>query len=798
MTTASAEAGSPPLTSSPPVPERTAAEAPAMPRLAQAYVYGVIAAGILTLVACFPHSAPRPVMFLLFLAASAAAAGFKINLPLSKGGSTMSVSYAADFTAMLLIGPSQTMLISMVSAWAQCGFNTKRKNPFSRTAFSMMSLVLTVQASGFAYHLLGGRFGHIDLGGSIAEPLVGAAAVYFLANTFLVATAIALSSGQPIRRVWYDNFLWTGPSYFVGAGTAVVLGLIIDRTGQWFALLAAAPVYLTHRTYQIYLGRMEDEQRHVAQIKELHWATMEALELAKRSEKALAAEKEQLAITLRSIGDAVVTTDTEGHILMLNNMAEVLTGWSQQEALGKPLTEVFQALDPQTGEQIEYAVEAVIADGDGAGERKAQAVLIGRDGTERIVEQTLTPLHQKDGVVGLVVVFRDVTDVLALEQERLKASKLESLGILAGGIAHDFNNILMAVVGNLSLASMAAVDEKTQRRLSEAEKACVRARSLTQQLLTFSKGGAPVKKTMALGALLADSSQFALRGSNVKCETAIPEDLWQVDADEGQLNQVINNIVLNAKQAMPEGGQVTVSAVNLTIDPDTRPAGFDQADGRYIRFSIADNGPGIPAEIQKRIFDPYFTTKAKGSGLGLASSYSIVRKHDGCIVVDSEVGVGTTFHIFLPASARQTRPAPVPVQETVARGKGRLLLMDDEESVREVASEMLEFIGFEVVAVADGRDAIETYKKELASGHRFDAVITDLTVPGGMGGKDAVAALHEIDPQVFAIVSSGYADDPVMAEPRRYGFQGVVVKPFTVKELGRVLQSAEVGLTAVA
>jgi CheY-like chemotaxis protein len=338
---------------------------------------------------------------------------------------------------------------------------------------------------------------------------------------------------------------------------------------------------------------------------------------------------------------------------------------------------------------------------------------------------------------------------------------------------------------------MAVTDEKTAKRLSEAEKACVRARSLTQQLLTFSKGGAPVRRTMGIGSLFEDSSQFALRGSNVKCTTAIPTNLWLVDADEGQMNQVIHNIVLNAKQAMPDGGEVVLSAENVEIGPENRPAAFDQPDGRYIRLSIADQGIGIPEEIRRRIFDPYFTTKSKGSGLGLASSYSIVAKHDGFLALESEVGVGTTFHIYLPASENQHETVSAAAPERVIRGKGRVLLMDDEEMVREVAAEMLAHLGYEVVAVGDGRDAIRTYQEAMAAGRKFDAVITDLTVPGGMGGKDAVAALRQIDPEVHAVVSSGYADDPVMAEYQRFGFRGVVAKPFTVRELGRVLQESD-------
>jgi PAS domain S-box-containing protein len=790
MSAASVPAESSVLVTSPASRPRVEAAAPATPRAVQIYVAGVVLLGLVLLILRFPYHFARPTLFVLFLAVSSAAAGFKINLPISKGGSTMSVSYAADFTAMLLIGPRETMLISMVSAWAQCALNTKKKNPLSRTLFSMASLVITVQAAGGAFTLLGGTFGHVDLTGNFARPLVAAAGVYFLTNTALVAIAIALSTLQPIWKIWYENFLWTGPSYFVGAGTAAVLGLIIDHTGQWFALLAAAPVYLTHRTYQIYLGRMEDEQRHVEQVKELHWATMEALQLAQRSEKALASEKERLAITLRSIGDGVITVDTVGQIIMLNNMAEVLTGWSQQDAVGRPLSDVFNVFDTQTREWRDLPILSLMK-GDRTAETRARALLRARDGSEHAIEQTATPLHDKDGVVGLVLVFRDITDQLSLEQERLKASKLESLGILAGGIAHDFNNILMAVVGNLSLAGMAAIDEKTARRLSEAEKACVRARSLTQQLLTFSKGGAPVKKTMGIGSLLEDSAQFALRGSNVKCVTEIPRGLWLVDADEGQMNQVFHNIVLNAKQAMPDGGELVISAANVEIGPDNRPAGFDQADGRYIRLSIADQGTGIPEEIRRRIFDPYFTTKSKGSGLGLASSYSIVAKHDGSIGLESEVGVGTTFHIYLPAAVSQQETVVVAVPQETVRGKGRVLLMDDEEMVREVAAEMLEHLGYEVVAVGDGKDAIRTYQDEMTAGRKFDAVITDLTVPGGMGGKDAVAALRQIDPDVHAVVSSGYADDPVMAVYQRFGFRGVVAKPFTVKELGRVLKESD-------
>jgi len=751
------------------------------PRQAQIYVGVVIALGATALVALFPPACPKPTLFLLFLAVSSAAAAFKISLPLSKGGSTMSVSYASDFTALLLMGPGQTMIISMVSGWAQCAFNTTngKRTPAVQTIFSMSTLVLTTQAAGFVYQLLGGRFGDFD-GHSVAESLVGAGATYFLVNTLLIATAIALSNRQSIRAVWLESFLWAGPSYFVGAGTAAVLATLIDRTGPWFAILAAAPVYLTHRTYQIYLGRMEDEQRHVHQISELHWATMEALELAQRSERALTSEKERLAITLRSIGDGVITTDTAGRVVMLNHTAEQLTGWAQVDAAGRFLSDIVRLTDDSDGDTR--------AD-EPSGDRPRRGLLQTRDGASRVIERIATSIHDRDHHdIGTVLVIRDVTDAVTLEQERLKASKLESLGVLAGGIAHDFNNILLAIAGNLSLASLTAGDEPTARRLADAEGACLRARGLTQQLLTFSKGGAPIRQRTAIGPLVDDWSRFALRGSNVNCATDIAPDLWAVDADEGQISQVINNIVLNAKQAMPCGGTVTVTAANIRIEPGTRPVGFDAPDGRYVRISITDEGPGIPDECRRRIFDPYYTTKPKGTGLGLASCYSIVTRHEGHIGVESVPGAGATFHVYLPAATPREGATAEPVRDALFTGHGRILVMDDEECVRAVAADMLSYLGYTVQTASDGRHALALYQAERDAGRPFDAVIMDLTVPGGMGGVEAMRELRAIDPAVRAIASSGYADDPVMAEHTRYGFQGVIPKPFAVRDLGRAVQ----------
>ncbi len=751
-------------------------------RTARLYVGTVIAAGLAAVVLLFPSTTPDPTLFFLFLAVSSTAAACKITLPIGRGDSTMSVSYAADFTALLLLGPSQTMLISMVSGWAQCAFNARHRNPPSRTLFSMATLVLTVQASGFAYHLLGGQFGALRMT-ALAGPLVGAALVYFLLNTGLVATAIGLSESQPVLQLWRANFLWAGPSYFVGAGTAAVLAILVSSSGEWFALLAVAPVYLTYRTYQTYLGRIEDEQRHVQQISELHWATMEALELARQSERALAAEKERLAITLRSIGDGVMTTDVHGRLVSLNHTAEQLTGWSQAEAAGRALTEIFQSASD--GDETSGAHAASVAREEPA---RVRVTLQSRDGSARVVERVTTPLHDSNGLaIGSVLVFRDVTDSLALDQERLRASKIESLGVLAGGIAHDFNNILLAITGHLSLAGLEAQDDRMVRRLAEAERACMRARGLTQQLLTFARGGAPVRRRIGLGPLLHDWAHFALHGSNVRCESRVVPDLWSVNVDEGQMSQVINNIVLNAKQAMPAGGTLTIRASNLVVGPHNRPAGFNAADGRYVAIAITDSGPGIPQQHRRRIFDPYFTTKPDGTGLGLASSYSIVSKHEGHIGLDSEVGRGSTFSVYLPAEA----PA---LEAAIARtGQG------DPPRLRTRAHHGRRGTGPPRGSRDAGVSGVRSRDRGGRPGSggplprrsrrrvRLRRRHAGFTVPGGMGGQEALAGLRAIDPAVRAIASSGYADDTTMARFREVGFLAVIPKPFAVPELGRVL-----------
>ncbi|MGE5446330.1 MAG: ATP-binding protein [Ignavibacteriales bacterium] len=373
-----------------------------------------------------------------------------------------------------------------------------------------------------------------------------------------------------------------------------------------------------------------------------------------------------------------------------------------------------------------------------------------------------------------------------MEEELLKAQKLESIGVLAGGIAHDFNNLLTAILGNIYLTKITTDsknDSKMYKRLTEAEKACFRAKDLTQRLLTFSKGGAPVKKVTSIKELIKDSASFAVSGSDVRCEFHISEDLWKVEVDEGQISQVINNVVINAEQAMPEGGVIRVRAENVNVGLGD---GLPLKEGKYVRITIEDEGIGIPQEHLPKIFDPYFTTKHSGSGLGLAAVYSIIRSHDGYIGVKSELGAGTKIYIYLSASEKELL-AKVDIKEGSVKGRGKVLLMDDEDMVRGVAGGMLNQIGYEVEFARDGREAIELYTRAREENRSFDLVIMDLTIPGGMGGKEAIKRLIDIDPQVMAIVSSGYSSDPVMSEYKDYGFRGVLCKPYSIKDLTAIL-----------
>ncbi len=407
------------------------------------------------------------------------------------------------------------------------------------------------------------------------------------------------------------------------------------------------------------------------------------------------------------------------------------------------------------------------------------------DGTTKWVEVSSVAIKWEGRPASLTLIS-DITERRIMEEEIFKADKLESIGILAGGIAHDFNNYLAALLGNTSLAKLYTDNpQKVQEKLESIERATLRAQDLSNQLFAFAKGAKPVKKTVSLKQIIMDNINFTLSGSNISCDYAIAKNLHLVEIDEAQFSQVLNNIVLNAVQAMPEGGTIGVTAENVITRAGSEASILPLPAGNYIKISIEDQGIGIPQKHLQKIFDPFFTTKQKGSGLGLATSYTIMHNHGGHISVTSKTGVGTTFHLYLPASTQPRTTANPP--GNIFYGTGKILVMDDQEDYLAVTVESLSTFGYKASLARDGREAITIYMDALKKGQPFDLVIMDLTVPGGMGGKDTIKELLQKDPAVKAIVASGYSNDPVMANFQEYGFKGVIKKPFTMAELSKLI-----------
>jgi nitrogen-specific signal transduction histidine kinase/CheY-like chemotaxis protein len=376
----------------------------------------------------------------------------------------------------------------------------------------------------------------------------------------------------------------------------------------------------------------------------------------------------------------------------------------------------------------------------------------------------------------------------ALEQDVQRAARLESLGVLAGGIAHDFNNLLTIIMGNLGLAMMEEkLSESTQHLLREIERGAGRARALTQQLLTFAKGGDPLRATVSLAALVNEVTENALQRTSVEKEIIVSPELWRVHADREQLEQALQNLVANALQAMPNGGRLRMELTNELLAAEAKPR---LAAGKYVKMVVTDSGEGIAADVLPRIFDPYFTTRKNGNGLGLATVYSIVTKHHGWIEVRSSLGHGTTFLIWLPAGATNSAEAEsLPPEPPLLRleNSGRVLVMDDEESIRRMADAFLRRLGLEPVLVSDGAAAVREFTMAQHHGRPFELLILDLTIPVGMGGREAMELIRKLDPDVPAIVSSGYSSDPVLGNFEEYGFQAIVPKPYELSQLSRVI-----------
>lgn len=552
------------------------------------------------------------------------------------------------------------------------------------------------------------------------------------------------------------------------------------RTGEGFSLEARLQ-NRANKNYRWHLMQLQPEKDTDGRLVE--WlGTATDIDDQKRIEQALAEEKERLGVTLRSIADGVITTDTHDNVILLNWMAEHLTGWKQDEAAGKPLSQIFRTNQDrrQSTARTDKGVRRLGDSGD-----DEDSLLVARNGGTRLISHAIAPIRTAQSqVLGRVLVFRDITDKQRLEEERQKASKLESIGLLAGSIAHDFNNMLMAIMGNITLARLDA-EEHTElhARLGDAENAIIWAKDLTQQLLTFAKGGAPVRKRCdRIAELVRESAEFASRGAHLRCTFKFGDGLWSVDIDEGQIRQVIQNLVINAQQAQTAEGEITIEVSNVSLMNER----LSLPPGRYVRISCEDQGRGIAPEHLPKIFDPYFTTKQKGSGLGLATAYSIVKKHDGVITVESELSRGSQFRIYLPATHSTPHSKPAPTFPS-APAHGRILIMDDEPRVRDTLGRMLRHFGYEVGFAQDGAEAIAQYQAAKARGEPFDVVIMDLVVPGGMGGKETIGKLHQIDPSARAIVSSGYSNDTIMADFRSFGFCQAIAKPYRHEDLRSVL-----------
>mgnify|MGYP001568751791 FL=1 len=498
----------------------------------------------------------------------------------------------------------------------------------------------------------------------------------------------------------------------------------------------------------------------------------------KMAQEALRKSEEEYRTLFESTLDPIIIFDPKGNITQINQAGVNMFGYdSPVELIGKYIIDMF--LDKSN---VEIYRDQIKKDGY---LKNTELELIKKDGSIiHALTSTKVVYNDHGEIIRYEGFFKDITERHRMEEDLIKVQKLESIGLFAGGIAHDLNNILTPILGNISLSRIQKDHEKIAERLLEAEKATLMARDLTQQLLTFSKGGAPIRRPTSISDILKDSMSFASRGTNVRSKLSIPDDLWVVDIDEGQISQVITNIILNADQAMPNGGTIEIKAENIFINEEKN---LPLKSGEYIRISIKDQGIGISEEFLQRIFEPYWTTKKIGSGLGLATSYSIIKNHDGYIDVESQLRAGTTFYIYLPALSEMVLAKKEEQIYEPIMGKGNILVMDDDDMIRDLATKMLESMGYSMTFARDGGEAFRLYQEAMELGHPYDAVVLDLTVPGAMGGKDAMRLLLRADPYVKAIVSSGYSNDPIMSEYKKYGFKAVIAKPYKVREFSEVL-----------
>jgi two-component system cell cycle sensor histidine kinase/response regulator CckA len=501
-------------------------------------------------------------------------------------------------------------------------------------------------------------------------------------------------------------------------------------------------------------------------------------ELAERNHARAALQESARTLTniLENTTDGFFAVDRQWKFTYLNPEAEKLLARARDDLIGRELWKEFPELN---NSPFELNYRRVMTE-------QEPAEFEASDEAGKVWFE----VHAYPSGGGVSVFFRDMTERKHNEEERLTTSKLESLGTLAGGIAHDLNNILTVISGNIGLAQLDAPRDAGSLLsfLSKAGQAAQHAAHLSSQLLTFSKGGAPLKRVASISELLGQAAEFSLYGSNLRADIDIAVDLWKAEVDPGQIEQVINALMINAREAMPHGGTVRISGRNVELE---EKSGSLLPAGRYIKIMIADRGGGISEALATKIFDPYFTTKPTGSGLGLSISYSIVKRHGGVLHLENSSPEGSTFAFYLPATERPVAAPEPEVSERVFNfNHQKVLVMDDEAAIRDLTSQLLGTLGYEVMAVPDGREAVKVYERALRRGESFQAVILDATIRGGMGGLATIERLRSVDPNVNAIICSGYSDEAALSQFLAYGFRSALPKPFTRRELADALQRA--------